>query len=300
MLIIVAMKKADPTEIVDEILKKRQARKEAQLIEAAQLPLWGENRRGLPNVLARSALFNSRRNLDTDDARREFLRGTQIMSVASTVMTYRGEELRQDDSSVFMQLLHLAREQPMGERVYFTAYSMLRALNWCINGPSYTRLRECIERLAANTLKIQMRDGSKGYGKSLVRAFYWKDDVSGETLSRWCIEFEPEILALFGDSSYTLIEWQERGAIGSRSTLALWLHSFLATHREPLPISVKRYHELSASDCQKLFHFRAQLKRALDRLKEIGFVIDYSISEGDLVHIKRRPVGAALNAAKVA
>lgn len=266
-------------------------RRDAVLAESAQIqiPLWGEAKRGLPNVLARSALFNARKNTENPEEARAYLKNTTIASYSCYNITYRGEELRQDDASVFMQLLHLARQFPVGDRVNFTAYSMIKSLGWSMGGDTYKRLRECIERLAANTVKIQVKDHSRGYGKSLVRAFYWKDDNSGEALTHWSVEFEEEIVDLFGDSAYTLIEWQERRMIGSRATLALWLHSFLATHESPLPLSVSKYAELTETRSKNLFHFRANLKKALDRLKDIGFVEWYEISTADLVHIRLRP-----------
>lgn len=305
--------------IVERLSKAQKEKQRASAMANLELPLWGEAKRGLPNVLARSALFNARRNGDEGNqdkekdkekvrtpassdsteatSTREYLRNVPIASLSNYKITYRGEELRQDDASVFMQLLHLARTFPMGAKVPFTAYSMIKSLGWGVSGLTYKRLRECIERLSANTVKIQMTDGSAGYGKSLVRSFAWKDDASGETLSNWVVEFEPEILALFAGSTYTLIEWQERRQIGSRATLALWLHSFLATHEEPMALSVGKYYELSESRCKLLYHFRGQLKQALERLMKIGFVESFEITKNDLVNIRLRPRHARLQQA---
>lgn len=285
------LSRRNPIDIVSGIVEKRQRLKQEALLESKQLPLWGDAKRGLPNVFARSALFNARRNSVAKEEAREYLKNAPVASYSNYAISYRGEELRQDDASVFMQLLHLARQHEVGDRVYFTAFSMIKSLGWGMNGETYKRLRECIERLAANTVKIQIKDQTAGYGKSLVRAFYWKDDASGESLSSWCVEFEPEIVVLFAASAYTLIEWQERRLIGSRATLALWLHSFLATHESPIPISVAKYYELSESRCRHMFHFRAQLKQSLDRLVEIGFVENYEITPADLVHIHLRRRG---------
>ncbi len=296
------IKTSGPLEAVARINKRRKERSEEVLLASQQLPLWGEAKRGLPNVLARSALFNARRNVENGDDARVFFKNSRIASLSNYEITYRGEELRQDDASVFMQLLHLARQQPLGDRVYFTAYSMIKQLAWSVCGANYKRLKECIERLAANTVKIQFKDERSGYGKSLIRAFYWKDNASGEDLREWCVEFEKEIIFLFGDDAYTLIEWHERRLIGSRSTLALWLHNFLATHSQPIPLSVAKYHELSESSFARLFHFREALKKALKRLSEIGFVKEYQINSADLVEItlypreaRQRQIAAASN-----
>lgn len=283
------MKKASSLQIVEDIVQKRKQRKADMLIESRQLPLWGDAKRGLPNVFARSALFNSRSNSDAKNDTRAYMKNVEIASLSNYHITYRGEELRQDDSDVYMQLLHLAREQPLGEPVYFTAHGVIKELGWPVNGDSYRRLRECIERLSANTVKVQIKDESAGYGKSLIRSFYWRDDASGEVLSQWVVEFEKDIVLLFGENIYTLIEWRERRRIGTRATLARWLHSFLASHEKPIPLSVRKYYELSKSNCRQIYHFRAQLKKALDRLVDIGFVESFTITPGDLVELRLVP-----------
>lgn len=275
-------------EIMDSILTDRKARKSAVLLEACQLPLWGETKRGLPNVLARSALFNAKRG-ESDNDSREFLKNTPVACLSNYDITYRGEELRQDDASVFMQILHLARQQPLGNAIRFTAFNVLKELGWSTNSIGYKRLRECLERLAANTVKIAFRDHSGGYGKSLIRSFAWLDDESGDVLAQWVVELEKEIVLLFADDAYSLVTWQERKQIGTRSTLTLWLHSYLATHEEPAPLSVAKYHEISESGCEQLFHFRAQIKKSLQRLVDIGFLIEFEITTGDLVVVRRQP-----------
>ena len=70
MATIKGMKKVSTLEIVDDIVRKRKQRKQDEMVASRQLPLWGEAKRGLPNVFARSALFNARSDSDAkNDAR---------------------------------------------------------------------------------------------------------------------------------------------------------------------------------------------------------------------------------------
>src|ERR1700752_350994 len=57
-----------------------------------QIPLWPSNVRGMPNSLARSALFNVNR---ASAPRAYFRKGREIASVGGTTITLSGEELRQ-------------------------------------------------------------------------------------------------------------------------------------------------------------------------------------------------------------
>jgi len=78
-----------------------------------QLPIWRDDRRGMPNDLVRSALFT----IGNSRQKRSFRRDTVIAALGELEITYTGEELRQDDEDVFLQLVHLARLAPLGETV---------------------------------------------------------------------------------------------------------------------------------------------------------------------------------------
>lgn len=255
---------------------------------AVQLPIWGDAQRGLPNSLARGALFTAVRDNST---KREYFEGQAVGALNGHILIYQGQELRQDDASVFMTLCHLARLLPLGQVIEFTAYSMLKELGWSLNTREYLHLRECLTRLSATNVTVRTMVGKQklAYGGSLLRQFVWKDDNDIQ-LDQWRIWLEPELATLFAEHAYTVLEWGQRRMIGGRAALALWLHSFLCTHQEPYPISVARYHELSGSKSKNMFHFRARLQVALQRLQDLGFLLNFRIENG-LVHVTRRRGG---------
>lgn len=257
-----------------------------------QLPLWSETSRGLPNALARGAIFSAR----SPSEPRFLIKGEQLASLSNIQISYRGEDLRQDDSSVFMNLLHIARTQPLGNCVYFTGYSMLVDLRWGVNGPAYDKLKECIDRLSATSVTVIITINGKrhAFGKSLVRSFEWRDEVTKTPMAQWRVTLEPEIVNLFSENTFTLIEWEERRQIDSRASLALWLHSFFATHEKPYDYSVAKYYELSGSRVKSMFHFRSGLKKALSKLQKIGFLRSYQIDARDMVHVERHNRSHAL------
>lgn len=265
--------RSTPVEVAEEIL------------EPVQLPIWENDLRGLPNSLARGALFTAAKACKT--VKREFYEGKQVATLNGLRIEYQGQELRQDDNSVFMTLLHFGRHFALGEQIPFTAYSMLKEMGWCLNAAEYKHLRECCNRLSATNITVTHEKGGEGYAGSLIRSFAWRD-LKGKQLSHWVVLLEPSIVKLFSDNSFTLLEWEERKSIGGRSPLALWLHCFLCTHREPLPISVEKYYTLSGSRSVSLPDFRRRLKQALTRLVEIGFLRAFNVKD-DIVYVMRVP-----------
>jgi hypothetical protein len=245
-----------------------------------QLPLWENQVRGLPNPLARSALFSVARQNEP----RQHLKERPITSVKGVEIFYTGEELRQDDEDVFLNLVHLARSQPLGHEVSFTAYSMLKSMGWPTSSPSYERLRLCILRLTANAVEIRFDAGSgkRGYGGTLVQEFTFKD----ETDRQWKVRLNPKLITLFGADAYTQLDWRQR--LKLRSPLAKWLHGFYFTHREPFGYKVETLKGLCGSSAQQLYHFRNGLKKALTLLVEQGFLKSWKIDPAtDVVTVVR-------------
>ena len=257
--------------------------------EPQQLPIWEDDLRGFPNGIARTSLFTAAKH-DSGSQKREFYRDPkQLASLSNITINYRGQELRQDDASVFMTLLHMARMTPLGEPVRFTAYGMLKELGWSVNSQEYKHLRECCARLQFTSLTISTTDESGGgYSGSLIADFQWQDE-KGNKLDHWFITLVPTIAKLFAPDSYTLYDWQIRRRIGGRSPLAQWLHYFIGTHSKPYPMSIQKYYELSGSRARDLADFRRRFKQALQKLVDVGFLAGFQVIN-DIVTVTREPL----------
>jgi len=255
------------------------------IVQKKQLPLWPVALRGMPNVVARSALFNVSHSRCGE---RGWFQGQPIVSLKNIKMVYTGAELRVDDEDVFLQVLHSARGNELGTTVEFTARDMLKALKWTLNKESSERLKACLTRLASTTLEVAMRnpDGvSEGFGGSLIRLFKWKELLTDELLRFWVIELEPEIVDLFGDQNYTRLDWEFRLSL---PPLAKQLHKFYHSHGVPFPMKVQTLYELSGSRIADLRKFRYELKKALTLLVERGFFKLFAIDKKtDLVTVVR-------------
>lgn len=257
-----------------------------------QLPLWDRNERGMPNAFARSALFNCNKT----NAPRQHFKNHHIATLSGVTIQYTGEELRQDDADLFLEICHIAREAPIGERIEFTAYAMLKALGWGTNGAGYGRLAASIERLKANSAKVIFQDKRAGFLGSLVRKAVWAEGepdgtAAANAKTRWLVYMEREIIALFGDDDHTRLARVQRSRL--RNELAKWLHSYYYTHAQPFAHKVAFIHEKCGSQCKTLYHFRPILKRALAELESVGFLESWDI-ENDLVYVVRANQKAAL------
>lgn len=254
-------------------------------VSTNQLPFWPNETRGLPNAFARSALFNVASQRKGERAN---LKRRQIFATKGTEITYTGEELRQDDEDVFLQILHVARMQELGTEVRFTAYSMLTELNWTRNKASYKRLVDCLDRLKATSVSvtIELGNGRQSYAGSLIRSFKWREEGDHLPLREWRILLEKEIIALFDPKGYSRLDWEMRLSL---SPLAKWLHSFYHSHAQPFNYKVETLHKLTGSEIAQLRQFRFKLKQALERLVEVGFFISARIDpHTDNVIVERR------------
>lgn len=253
-----------------------------------QLPIWPQDLRGLPNAFARSALF-SVSNIRSGGERANLKRHL-VASLKGIEMTYTGEALRQDDEDVFLQILHLARHQPVSTAIKFNAFSMISELGWTKNASSYKRLVDCIDRMKASSVALTVSSASgarENYTGSLIRSFRWKEVGSELPIREWEVLLEPEIVTLFNPQSYSRLDWKMRLKL---PPLEKWLHSFYHTHSQPYPYSVKKIHELTGSEIpiSELRKFRYKLKKALEQLVKLGFFESAAIDpRTDLVHVER-------------
>jgi hypothetical protein len=283
---------ADPVQAVRAAAKRARKRQDDESQKAQnlpiQLPLWSESRRGLPNTLARCALFTAQGKFEP----RENCRQKPIVSVEGTRIAYTGEELRQDDQDVFLQLVHMARGEDLGKTLVITGYSVLTELGWGSGGLSYQRLKDSVMRLRAGLVIVArpLKDDpsrmaeSEGFTGNLIKVFDWH----GET---WNLALDPRLVKLFGERDHTWVGWEQRKKL---NPLAKWLHSFYSTHDEPFSYSVQRLRELCGSKVAELKHFRAKLKKALDELVKHDFLLNWGIDESDKVVVKRKGVTPAL------
>jgi hypothetical protein len=201
-------------------------------------------------------------------------------------MTYSGEELRQDDQTLWLQLIHLARSQPLGQVITFTPNSFCQAVGWNVSGKSYERIRECLTRLQATSLSIYSDRLKEGVSLSMVPKFRWFDEANGTKLKNYQVQVAPELVELFADMQYTQTEWQQRLALPVG--LATWLHGYLASHKTPFAVRIDTIRKGAGMATQSVSSAQQTIENALDALKDVGFLENWKIQDG-LVSFVRAP-----------
>lgn len=246
---------------------------------ARQLPLWAESVRCMPNEFVRCALFNAKnRNMP-----RTYLKNEKIAILGGGSITYTGQELRQDDETVFLYLMHLARTKPVdNEYIEFTPYSFLKAIGWKISKEGYERLRDSLTRMQATALAIHSPRLKMGVSLSMIPKFEWQDDED-KTLKYYKVQLPKELITLFAGNHYSKIEWEQRQKLPVG--IATWLHSYYTSHANPFPLKIS-YLMSGAGIETKGREAKRLMKNALVSLKEVEFLADYEIG-GELVTVSR-------------
>lgn len=252
-------------------------KKKAPPAKQLSLPMWPDAARGVPNSILRGALFG------VSTERKMLQKRTVIRSVEGYEIRFKGETFNQTDLDLWEMLLHLARLQPLGTKVEFTAHSLLKELGRGTSGKEHEDLKEELMRLITGGVEITWTKEKKAFAGTLVSS-YFRDDDTG----RYVVKFNKDMSKLYGDG-YTGIDWSERQALG-KNNLAKWLHGHFASHAKPLPYKVQTLMELCGSTIKRLGDFRKLLRIALAQLVDVGAIKSWEIEpKTDLVTVVNVP-----------
>jgi hypothetical protein len=239
------------------------------------LDLWPDAVRGVPNAVLRGSLFSV-------SQRRTWSERELLATVEGIEIRFTGQRFNQTDLDVWEMLVHLARMQPVGDRVDFTAHAMLKALGRGTGKSQHKQLADEIVRLRAGTAEISWTGVQKSIVGGLVAKAY-RDDESG----RYIVMLDQDIHSLY-ENGYSQVDWGQRQALGNNN-LSKWLHGFYASHAKPYPYKVQTLKDLCGSNSKDLRDFRRMLKAALADLVEVGLLTSWDIDERDLVSVLKVP-----------
>lgn len=244
-----------------------------------EFPYWPADARAMANEVFRSALFNARNK----NVPRRVWRASKpaiIAVLGDGVIEYVGEELRQIEAKVWMQVIHLARMLPPGTPVEFVAAAFCRAIKWPTNKNSYEQLIICLGRMQANSLRIASARLGRGVSLSMIPRFEYMDEATGQRLRRWRVTLAADLVLLFGGQHVSWLEWQQRLALPDG--IATWLHCYYSTHRSPKPETIKDLASGAGLASDNLATLRDSIRRGLDALQKVGFLKSYRIAKGKI------------------
>lgn len=268
--------------------------------ETGQLMLWQEYERAIPNTLARCSLFSVR---NRSEKRTSFLASSKLEIPIGDKgkLSYNGEELRQDEETVWLQLVHISK-QAKSNTFSIVPYTFLKSINWDTNGKSYTRLTQCLSRLASANIEVY-NASTKWTQNTRLLALYGFNEAIDKDVQIKLYDDEDDLMFLFSQNMYSKINWEMR--LKLPVGIATWLHSFYATHREPFELSVEylaAHAGLKLSDSQdsklsplekqrarkrRIYEAKRNIEKALQNLVSVGFLKAFQITENFKVVVER-------------
>jgi hypothetical protein len=240
-----------------------------------ELPLWPEDKKAMPNELARASLF-----VPTARGRRKMLDKEQLAAPAGIVIEFTGKQLDMSDCDVFLLSLDYARKQPLGNPILINKADFLRKLNRRERGgKGYKNLEEQFDRL--HVAKIKVSSSPKKIHIHLIDRII-EDDEKGT----YEIIIHPDIVHLFDNNRFCYINWDKRLQIGTaRKDLAKWLQTYISSHSKSKPhkVSLEKLKAWSDYEVKNIRVFRMYVREALAELERLQIITDAAIDKQDMV-----------------
>lgn len=244
-----------------------------------KMPNWPDGVRAIPNALLRSPLFAA-----IGRGPRRYVERQEIGRWGDVKIRYTGPQLDQSDLSVWMAVLHIARQQTIagGHACRVTAYRLLGLLGRTDSGKNREILQRQLSRLSATAIELNI--GEYGFEGSLI------DEVHRDNVSRaYLIHLNQRLDTLFQQNMSTWVDWAVRNELNGQP-LAQWLHSFYSTHAQPYSLKIETIHSLCGSEAVCMRDFSKALRKSLDAvgraLKRHGAIFKWEIHAG-LVRVQR-------------
>lgn len=248
---------------------------------AVQLPACPESQRIAPNAILRSALFGVVKR-----GKRRFVEGKTPLLVSAwsgSSIKYFGQQLDQYDLDVWLQTLHLAREQDLSDsnEVIFTARRFLKGMGRKYSGYAADTLFRSLRRMVGCAITVDI--GNVMYMGSLIEEF--EQDKATQT---YVLRLNPKLQDLF-DTGSTRMDWITRQALPA--DLARWMHGYVLSHKAtqsaPHRIDIDSLRGLSGASATNLRTFRQPLRRAMRHLAELEIVTTWRVTKGDALEFVR-------------
>lgn len=255
-------------EVKEEAKKEQQAEIRGEKISFAtiepeqkqeiqpQLPMWGERVRGVPNSVLRSALFTA-----TKRGKRQYFERQKIASVDGVSVVFTGPRLDQADLDVWEQCLHIARTHGLGNTIQFTAHGFLKAIGRSTGNSQHEWLKGAFARL--RTSDVEISDGKRTFFGALISS-----GQRNEQTGFYELVLNPRIASLYNDDGWTGEDWEQRKKLMGKP-LALWLHGFYSSHKNPFDYKIETIHKLCGSETKDPYKFKQNFVEAIKDLSEV-------------------------------
>jgi len=189
-------------------------------------------------------------------------------------VSYLGEELRQEECSLWIQLCKFAATDS-DFRISTTRYKILKALNKEDSGENRNVLKQQLLRLFKGQLRIIFGDNE--YYGSILPDFAIENKGKGKIIAN----LNKTISKLLGIYDFTMINMDVRLSL---PPMAQWFHAFVKSQEGPeITVPWEQIYTLSGSKETNLESYKKNFRKAvLKPLKDIGFILSAKSRGGKL------------------
>lgn len=224
-------------------------------------------------LMLKSALFRP-----ASGARVTYSEFTEVPSHGTSKVSYKGEELRQDDQRVLLMLLKARAGEVITNVQQFVPRTFVReVLGWADSGDSVAKLEACLLRLRDASVEVKYADGGKGVYSFVSDVFIAKND------EKWSVWLSPRLVDMF-KSSPTYIPQAMR--LSMRDGLTSWMLGFVKADACFAPFETADIRAWSASTRYEQKDFNRHMRAALEQLIAAGVVDGYEL-KGAKIKIKK-------------
>lgn len=145
--------------------------------------------------------------------------------MAGLKVFFTGEQFDQSDLDVYLEILNMARNFPLGTPIQFSAHSLLKALGISTGGREHAWLHSVLIRLCGGV--VDATDHGQRYFGQLLHG-----GIRNELTMNYTIKINPDFAVLFGFGLWSKINLGQRRAMGRNNT-AKALHAYYSSHINP-------------------------------------------------------------------
>jgi len=242
---------------------------EPEILGQLVLPFGPDGHYPTPSAFLRSALFG----IVDNNRDRETAHNVEITAVSGHKITFSGPRLDQQDLTVWLELLSIARENPNFSTTHkfrTTAYEVLKRLEMTDTAPNRAAVFERIKRLNASQVLIS-RPGTGGRLTNLIKEFVWDEraHTSGRRKNEWEVWISPKVGEWLAPGQYQSIARAVRLGLG-KNQLALYLHAFFSSHDKSMGYGLERLRELCGSNVARKDHWREKVRAACAAVTQVS------------------------------
>jgi len=232
---------------------------------------WGNEKRGVPSSILRSALFGVVRR-----GRRKYLKDVEIASWSNTSIRFTGEQLQQSDQDMWMACVEACKRAGKTD-ILIGQRELIRLAGR--KSKNTSRLFADLDRLVFSGIKVE--DSCYTYTGTLIH-----DAIRDKRTGKIALSINPKMMGLFGVGA-THIEVEQRHALAL--DLSKWLQGYVLSHkstwRKPHLVGLDKLQELCGSQTN-IRNFRRSMKKSMDELKEQHIIVGWKL-ENDILKFWR-------------